>query len=173
MRDSSRRRLGVGPLLLPVLAVLVACKEVVQSPLTESGQALCLSDYATCIDPILQGNIQGATCAASSCHATGGNGGGFKLNVGAAPGSPEMLANYYSAKGFANLNDPDQSKLLLEPLQGSFGITGSHGGGTIFRSTTDPCFQTIRSWIANRVDDPASPGCGSCTPVADLSVCGR
>jgi hypothetical protein len=70
-----------------------------------------------------------------------------------------MDYNYRAAKGFANLTDPPQSKLLLEPLAGAQSIVGSHAGGDIFASTADPNYQTILNWITNQIQ-----GTSSCVP---------
>ncbi|ACL71647.1 hypothetical protein Tgr7_0550 [Thioalkalivibrio sulfidiphilus HL-EbGr7] len=148
------------------------CQEVEVSVPENTGQALCFADYQTCVDPIFHGQISGVSCSASSCHDVGaGSGGGFKIFPNLAPGDERMLANYFAARSFANLTDPDNSKLLLEPLQGSFGITGTHGGGNIFPDRNDACYIAIRNWISLRVDDSNSEACGVCTPV-DISSCG-
>ena len=63
-----------------------------------------------------------------------------------------MDFNYRVAQSLSNLTNPDQSKLLLEPLAGTFSITGSHAGGDIFTSTTDVNYLTILAWISNPED---------------------
>ena len=82
-----------------------------------------------------------------------------------------MLANFFAAKSFSNLDNPAQSKLLLEPLQGVFSITGTHTGGDIFPDTADECYLAIFNWISTRVDDLNSANCGVCT-AAVLASCG-
>ncbi len=158
--------------VMVLVAGTAACRDVSVEERDETGQALCFADYQACVDPIFNGHISGVSCSTSSCHDQGaGSGGGFKIFPNLSEGDPEMLANYFAARSFANLNEPDQSKLLLEPLQGSFGITGSHGGGNIFPDRNDLCYQVIRDWISHRVDDSNSESCGVCTPV-DVSLCG-
>lgn len=164
---------------LTILAagLLGACGGDVENvPAAAAGGTLCVADYAQCVNPVFDVVINGrtgpTTCAASGCHDVGaGSGGAFKIFPGAEPGSIEMMANFFSAKAFSNLDNPAQSKLLLEPLQGIFAITGTHTGGDIFPSEADPCYLAIRNWIALRVDDEEGTGCGFCTP-PDLSACG-
>ncbi len=158
-------------LLTAVVALLSACDNVsVEDTPDTAAATLCYADYQTCVDPILQAVVSNVTCSASACHALGGNGGGFKINQNPATDA-EFMVNFFAAKAFANLTTPTQSKLLLEPLQGSFGITGSHGGGSIFPNTSDPCYQTILTWISKQVGADDSPSCGVCTPI-NVSACG-
>jgi hypothetical protein len=86
----------------------------------------------------------------------GSSGGAFKVYPNAAPNSMEMQANYLAAKGFANLDSPVDSKLLLEPLAGAQSIVGSHAGGDIFASTLDVNYMTIFMWISNRIPGPSA-----------------
>ena len=72
---------------------------------------------------------------------------------------------------FANLDDPVNSKLVLEPLQGESSVAGTHTGGDIFPDTGDACYQAIVEWMSVRVDDSAGTSCGFCAPV-DVSSCG-
>lgn len=166
-------RCAVIAVLLPLLA---ACDAVDNEPVAGSGQTLCLSDYEMCVNPIfdavINSNTGQTTCSASGCHDLNvGSGGAFKINPLAAPASAEMLANFFSAKAFANLDNPGLSKLLLEPLQGSSSITGTHTGGDIFTTTADACYQAVHSWISNRVEDREAAVCGTCT-VPDIAACG-
>jgi hypothetical protein len=165
---------------LPILAaaaLLAGCGgEVDNAPVAAAGTSLCIADFRDCVNPIFDTVIPGrtglTTCAASGCHDVGaGSGGAFKIFPNAEPDSLEMLANFFSAKAFSNLDNPAQSKLLLEPLQGVFAITGTHTGGDIFPSTSDPCFQAIQAWISVRVDDEEAASCGFCTP-PPLPECG-
>ncbi len=163
-------------LVVLVLASGSACNEVKNEPQAQIGQSLCLADFEVCVNPIFDATLNGrlgqVTCAASGCHdQAAGSGGAFKIFANAQPASNEMLANFFAAKSFANLDDPPQSKLLLEPLQGVTAITGTHTGGDIFPDTADACYQAIADWISLRVDDSASQGCGFCT-VAALANCG-
>jgi hypothetical protein len=166
--------------LFPVLVaagLLGACGgDVENEPVAASGGTLCVADFARCVNPVFDAVINGragpTTCASSGCHDVGaGSGGAFKIFPSAQPESVEMMANFFSAKAFSNLDNPSQSKLLLEPLQGVFSITGTHTGGDIFPAESDPCYLAIRNWIALRVDDEAGSGCGFCTPPA-LAECG-
>ena len=153
------------------LAALAGCNEVTVETV-ETGQTLCYSDFEACIDPIFHGQITQRTCSASGCHSVySGSGGAFKIYPDPAPGSAEMLANFFAAKAFANLTNPPQSKLLLEPLQGISSVTGTHAGGDIFPNTSDACYGAMLQWISNRVDDAEGAGCGGCAAV-NVAGCG-
>lgn len=159
-----------------LLALVSACNEVVNEQQAQTAQSLCLADYEACVNPIFDGTLNGSvgqvTCSASGCHnQAAGSGGAFKIFANAQPGSTEILANFFAAKSFANLDNPAQSKLLLEPLQGVSAISGTHTGGDIFPDNTDQCYQAIFSWISTRVDDRNSSSCGVCTAAA-LASCG-
>lgn len=164
-------------LLLLAAALLGACGgEVENNPAAATGGTLCIQDFSDCINPIFDAVIQArtgpTTCAASGCHDVGaGSGGAFKIFPGAEPGSVEMMANFFSAKAFSNLDNPANSKLLLEPLQGVFSITGTHTGGDIFPSVDDPCYLAIRNWISVRVEDEEATSCGFCA-LPPLPECG-
>ena len=160
-----------------LLAIVSACNEVQNEPQAQTAsQSLCISNFEACVNPIfdaaLNGGVGQITCSASGCHdQAAGSGGAFKIFANAQPGSSEMMANFFAAKSFSNLDDPAQSKLLLEPLQGVFSITGTHTGGDIFPDTADQCYQAIFDWISTRVDDLNSSNCGVCTAVV-LASCG-
>ena len=164
--------------MIAVAAGLVAgCGgDVENTPVASTGGTLCIADFTECINPIFDAVITGrtgqTTCAASGCHDVGaGSGGAFKIFPQAEPGSVEMMANFFSARAFSNLDNPAQSKLLLEPLQGVFSITGTHTGGDIFPDIDDPCYVAIRNWISVRVADEAAASCGFCAP-PPLPECG-
>ena len=136
---------------------LSACKDVTVQEQT-TGQTLCFDYYQACINPVLTKVIAlptgaEATCSAEGCHNVEvGAGGAFKLNRRATLHSAEMMGNYISAKSFANLSDPASSKLLLEPLAGTFSIVGSHAGGDVFADPSDVHYREIYYWISNSVD---------------------
>jgi len=161
--------------LLPgILVSLTACDSVsVTSEAT--GQTLCFNYYASCVNPVFDAVIGNKTCSASGCHNINqGSGGAFKIASNVTdPNGEQMLANFFSAKSFANTQDATLSKLLLEPLSGTFSIVGSHTGGNIFPSNGDACYQEILSWIQMPVDDKDDPlQCtASCTPGVPAS-CG-
>jgi hypothetical protein len=165
------------PLILTALLVLTGCDDSVDpEPVAASGSTLCVADYEACVNPVFDAVLMGktgqTTCTGSGCHdVDSGSGGAFKIFPRAQPGSTEMLANFFAAKGFANLDDPANSKLLLEPLQGVSSVAGTHTGGDIFPDTGDACYQAIIRWVSTRVDDEAGASCGVCTP-ADISACG-
>ena len=111
--------------------------------------------FQTFVNPVFDSNLAGTTCSASSCHAISGtSGGAFKLYPNALPNSPEMQANFLAAKGFSDLANPAQSKLLLEPLAGAQPAVGAHAGGDNFASSSDPNYVTLFSWITNQLSVP-------------------
>lgn len=134
------------------MPLVAACGVDVSTHPVATGQTLDFGVYQASVNRVFDADIGGRTCSASGCHNVNGSAGGaFKIYPNAAPDSPEMLANFYSAKSFANLTDPAQSKLLLEPLAGAQSIVGSHTGGDIFPGTGDANYQTIYTWIANPI----------------------
>ncbi len=136
---------------------LGGCGVQVEPERITSGATLDCGIFQNTVQPILDLNIGGTTCSASGCHRVGeGAGGAFKVYPNPALNSVQMEANYIAAKGFANLNDPASSKLLLEPLTGAQSIVGSHTGGDIFTSTADINYTTILAWIATQVQAPNS-----------------
>ena len=156
-------------------AALVACNDVSVEPVPSTGSTLCLVDFETCVDPIFNAAINGrngaTTCSASGCHdISAGSGGGFKVFANSSD-PVELLSNFNAAQAFAFLNSPADSKLLLEPLNGISAISGTHAGGDIFPNASDPCYQTILSWVSNRVESSDSSSCGSCS-VPDFNQCG-
>ncbi len=169
-----RKRLWQRASLVGYLLLLAACQDVTVEPQQEQGLALCKSDYQRCIDPIFHTDINnnGLSCSASGCHNSAtGSGGGFKVFVSPALNSTQMEQNFITAKAFANLDQPVNSKLLLEPLQGISAISGTHTGGDIFSNKNDLCYQAVLGWISNRVEQEDSPSCGQCLPL-ELSRCG-
>jgi len=168
-------------MLLNVLFLAMYVTACDTATVEETGaQTLCLADYQQCVDPIFHAAINGPgggplTCSASPCHAPTGNGGGFGINPQPNPADADfdtqILANFIAAKAFANLDSPADSKLLLEPLQGVFAISGTHTGGDIFPDTNDACYIAIRDWISTRVSVLDDLSCGLCTP-PDVGTCG-
>lgn len=163
--------------LLLGLALLAGCEnQITPQPLSATGSTLCLADYQRCVNPVFDAVISGrtgpATCSAGGCHSqTNGSGGAFKVYPGAAPDSAELRANFFSARAFANLDDPASSRLLQKPTAGRSAAIGGHAGGDIFPGTSDVCYLAVRQWIANRVDSETASTCGSCVP-PELSACG-
>ncbi len=154
---------GSGPasLLLVVLGVVVgACGDPVSNAELQGVGTLDCPTFQATVNSIFDQDIGGRTCSAAGCHLINASAGGaFKIYANAQPNTAEMDYNYRAAKGFANLTDPAQSKLLLEPLAGAQSIVGSHAGGDIFASTADPNYQTILAWISNQIQ-----GTSSCLP---------
>lgn len=130
--------------------VLVGCGESVKNEEIAVNQQLIFEDYQTSVNAIFDMDLDGKVCSSSGCHNIGnGSGGGLKLYPNAAQDSFEMDFNYRVAQSLSNLTTPSQSKLLLEPLAGTFSITGSHAGGDIFANVNDPNYLTILAWISN------------------------
>lgn len=129
---------------------MVGCGESVKNEEQAVNQQLIFADYQTSVNAIFDMDINGKVCSSSGCHDIGnGSGGGLKLYPNAALDSFEMDFNYRVAQSLSNLTNPNQSKLLLEPLAGTFSITGSHAGGDIFANVNDPNYLTILAWISN------------------------
>ncbi|CAN5229610.1 hypothetical protein BH24PSE2_BH24PSE2_17820 [soil metagenome] len=170
-QNKSGALLSLGAALL-----LAGCPEPEQQEAAATGSTLCVADFEMCVNPIFDAVISGrtgqTTCSASGCHdQASGSGGAFKIFPSAPPDSTQIMANFFAAKAFANLDDPAESKLLLEPLQGTSSIAGTHTGGDIFPDGGDACYAAIRDWIALRVSEETSESCGACTPPA-VTSCG-
>jgi hypothetical protein len=143
-------------LLIGLGLLLCGCGSSVSSSPVTTGLTLDCQLFQSTVNPIFDADIGGKTCSASGCHTVYGSAGGaFKIYPNAAPNTVEMQANYLAAKGFANLNSPADSKLLLEPLAGAQSIVGSHTGGDIF-TLFDVNYTPIYAWIANPVQGPSS-----------------
>jgi hypothetical protein len=126
------------------------CADSVTNSEQPINQQLIFADYQASVNAIFDMDINGKVCSSSGCHSIGnGSGGGLKLYPNAAPDSFEMDFNYRVAQSLSNLTTPSQSKLLLEPLAGTFSITGSHAGGDIFPNELDANYLAILSWISN------------------------
>lgn len=153
---------------------LIACGEQVPNTRATVSADLCANDFATCVMPVLSGQIRrrgGAvvSCMDSNCHAPGGNGGRFTLG-------PDNDANFQAVKNLITLTSPSDSLLLVEPTQDDVApsaVAAFHGGGEIFPSTSDACYVALNSWIGNQVTSQSSPVCGLCTPIANtFASCG-
>ena len=157
--------LGTSPVvvlavLLWVLLRLTGCDKVENEPF-QPAQTLKfggIDGFANSVNPLFDQSINDQSCASSGCHnmddlANESKGGRFKINANVtAINSIEMTQNYLNALSFTNINQPEASALLLEPLAGSYASVGSHGGGDVFISTDDINYQQIYRWIANPVD---------------------
>lgn len=153
---SVRKTTGVG--LAALMHLLVACGEPVDQSPAAGNQTLDRAFFETNVNPLYDSPT--LNCSTSGCHnVNGGSGGSFKIYAGATPGSPEMDANFIVTVAFANLSNPPQSKLLLEPLAGATASVGGHGGGDLFANTADPDYQTICNWIRNGSTAPSPPAC--------------
>lgn len=147
-------------LLFGVAFGLGGCGNDIPSASVGTGLTLdcqVFQDPLTGVNRIFDLDINGSTCSASGCHSVnGGSGGAFKIYPNAIAGSLEMEANYFAAKGFANLSSSTDSKLLLEPLAGSQSNVGAHTGGDIFPDTSNPYYATINGWIATQTQGPST-----------------
>lgn len=182
-------------------ALVVACGNDVSedeaSQDVSGGNTLCFNNFQNEIYPRIMNatlpvdlNLDGtpdanASCANSGCHFDGGNSGGaFRMGQNTPTidvttatrdqvlNSP-MYANFLAAKGFANLAQSTQSKILLEPS-----AQVSHGGGRIFVNLSTPgsCANILLNWINLQPTDgdtlnttvcstaPPPPPPPACTP---------
>lgn len=131
------------------LLTLTSCKQVENSENT-GVTTLSYATYIASVNAVFDATISGKTCSAVGCHnISGGSGGSFKIHANATT-TADLTANFISAKSFANLVTPSQSKLLLEPLTGIFSSVGSHAGGDIFTSG-DSNYTIIFNWINSPV----------------------
>lgn len=173
---NSKSQLQRAGLVLAFLLSAVGCKEVEVTPEASATRTLCYADFETCVSPILDAQLAAragpVTCSASGCHdLAAGSGGAFKIYSQPATGSAEMLANFFAARAFANLDSPSQSKILLEPLQGVSSISGTHTGGDIFPDIGDACYVAMHNWISTQVEASDSSACGQCV-APDPQSCG-
>lgn len=164
-------------LLIVALSMLNGCDNVSTEDDPGSVADLCQNIFNLCISPILQGPIgaSSVSCAASSCHTSGGSGGAFILLQNPVTAS-DFAFNFNSAQSFINPASVSQSKLLAEPLIGDAGVAsvGPHGGGDIFNSTAATCYQELLQW-AQTPNGSCGMGCavlpaGGPAP-ADLAAC--
>jgi hypothetical protein len=77
-----------------------------------------------------------------------------------------MYANFLSAKGSANVNDPRQSFLIKKPLVEVF-----HGGARIFADDTARGISEMQHWISQAVDDEFSAQCASLFVAPPSTTC--
>jgi hypothetical protein len=142
--------------LIGLAILLGGCGSEVPSTPVTTGLTLDCALFQSSVNAIFDADIGGRTCSASGCHTVFGSAGGaFKIYPNAVANSVEMQANYLAAKGFSNLGSPADSKVLLEPLEGSQSIVGSHTGGDIF-VLGDANYMTIYTWIATQIQGPSS-----------------
>ena len=131
------------------LLTLTSCKQVENKENT-GVQTLNFTTYTGSVNAVFDATINGKTCSAVGCHnINGGSGGSFKIHANATT-TADLTANFISAKSFANLVTPSQSKLMLEPLTGIFSSVGSHAGGDIF-TLGDGNYTIIFNWINSPV----------------------
>ena len=131
---------------------LQGCDSTSNEPLPNSGQALCLTQFEQCIDPIFHTvNTSGGSCSQAGCHNLPGGApaGGFGLNPGAGIPSPELVVNYTSTEARTLNNNLLLSKAAL--LNGT-----PHGGGQRLRQG-DVCFNAIQEWQGTPAPADGSP----------------
>jgi hypothetical protein len=111
--------------------------------------------FQATIQPILDSR----GCSQAGCHYrdkndpnSGGPGGSFRIFdcAGNSCTSEQLLANYDSASGMANIPNPTTSKLLTKPLALAAGGV-QHLGGDIFMSAADPDYVAILGWIQSPI----------------------
>lgn len=71
----------------------------------------------------------------------------------------ELELNYASAIGFADPDVPEESWLLLKPLDADAGGYYHRGkeifsAGDVFLDTEDPDYQTLQAWVSGETADP-------------------
>ena len=147
-------------LTLSSLSLITGCDSVDNPDQTnEQFQSLSYDDFVTSeVFAVFDRPIgpNGESCSDAACHhAVTGQGGSFRVWPGITDGeSLEMRQNFLSAAAFVNIDKPEASALLLEPLtatDGPFPNVGEHGGGDIFDSTDDSDYRTIYNWASNPV----------------------
>jgi hypothetical protein len=106
------------------------------------------------IAPILD-SAEGKGCAISGCHGTGA--GTFTLVQGAAPGSPEMEANFIAVTSRMNLTTPESSQFLVR-------ATVRHGAGASAVVSAEEA-ATILAWIEDAKENAGDGGPVDCAPV--------
>lgn len=112
-----------------------------------SGAAFQL--FASNVMPTLR-----TSCAFGTCHSSPQS--DFYITCG--DDDSQMRFNYLQAAGFvvSAPTDPQQSEILLRPLDpGTGGV--SHTGGTFFSSRTDPQWLNWRDWAAAVQETPVPP----------------
>jgi len=148
-------------LLLGVVALLAGCGSQVTPTSSTTGLVLDCQTFQSSVFPlVLNASINGKTCSAGGCHyinyttgSGGTTGGGFKIDPNAAQNSPEMQKNYLAASGFADLNSPANSRLLLKPMGDP--SVGGHGGGTII-TAGDAYYLILYGWLSNQIQGPSA-----------------
>lgn len=118
------------------------------------------------VQPVLTKN-----CSALACHGDGrrylrlfGRNrlrfGGTEAQRNAFTRDTERAANFNAARAFVDPEHPEESLLLLKPLdQAAGGVY--HGGATrygkgdVFRNGDDPDYKVLVSWVQGGKEDPA------------------
>ncbi len=117
-----------------------------------------LATFERTIQPILD-NAESRGCTTSSCHGAPGGIGGVTLRRQPAAASADMLANFNAATALCNLQQPEQSLLLLRAS-----ARHASGGSAV---VTPVEAQQIRAWIQQasaNVPGPTGPGGGTPPP---------
>lgn len=149
--NALRGRQGAAILVAAALVYVTAgCGQVDPGEEAAIGQ-LDQTVFAATIQPILDAR----GCSQAGCHYrdknspnTGGPGGSFRVFdcSGNSCTAQQVLANFESSAGMANIANPGSSKLVTKPLALSAGGV-QHLGGDIFLSTADPDYAAILAWI--------------------------
>ncbi|MBL4607708.1 MAG: hypothetical protein JKY01_07770 [Pseudomonadales bacterium] len=153
----------IGLLIAPFIT---SCDKIENPPLDDAANQSLLFEassdapseevnFIDHINPIFDMKINGHACSDSACHnQEDGEGGNFRIrpNVNEIYREDERqaayLLNFLSASAFVSSGHPNESKLLLEPLQGNFPSVQNHGGGDLLNQE-DTTYQTIYTWISN------------------------
>jgi hypothetical protein len=83
------------------------------------------------------------------CHAESNNAFRLeKLSAGASAWNDEQSRkNFEMASKLVNPGDPDNSRLLMQPLAPESGGNVYHSGGRQFATKDDPGWKTIAAWV--------------------------
>jgi hypothetical protein len=101
--------------LMGLVLLLGGCGSDIPSSEVTAGLTLDCAVFQANVNNIFDQDFSGRTCSASGCHNVNGSAGGaFKIYPGASPNTDADAGQLSRSRGFANLNSPVDSKLLLE-----------------------------------------------------------
>lgn len=165
-----RSRRFVSSFAVLMSSALAACQPAFNQP---DPAATVDEPYFRCqVQPILT-----MTCGMFACHGADGTKGTtmryFRLygrNRLRDPAIPEAMrgsqllpterqANFVAARALIDTDNPDQSFLLLKPLDqlaGGYFHRGAEifGGGDVFASVEDSDYKRLQAWVHGAKDDP-------------------
>ena len=114
---------------------------------------------AQLVDGDMEAGVGLRDCTAIFCHGSDNGVGAAEdptpLRLVANPDEAQIIENFRQATTRINLDDPEGSVFLTDPL-----TTTPHGGLKNFRDTNDCCYLIVLNWIK---DEPA-PECTCPSP---------